>query len=405
MITELGFQRPTFDDILADNLLKFKNKFTETIDSITYVPALEPTDELGAEAEILANIKDELYQLLEQVYYNAFLVTATGVQLDRLAIPTTRKTATAATAATFVLSGSAGTSITAGTLFETEDKRQYSLRSTVIIGSSGDVVGIVDAVVPGIAGNAPIGSITFIPVFLSGLDSVTNSVEATGGTDIEDDASLRARAIAARFAGQSSSLESIIGQIKQISGVTQVTGVENLLPEFIGALSPGAIELTIRGGADQAIADKILAYRPAGNPSYGSTQVVVTDINGYEHLESFSRAVDVQIYVAVTLHVNSFYSTVVSNDVIRQRILEYIGGVNPSSVTYPGLNAGDDVFAWKAKATLWNNSNPNMIPGLIDATVLIGKSTGDRTHEEIEILDTEEAITDFANISITISFS
>jgi FlaG/FlaF family flagellin (archaellin) len=397
MITANGFTRPTLAEIEADILDKFKAKFSQVVDGVTYTPSLEPESFLGAQALILANIKDELYQDLELSYYSKYVKTSDGVQLDRVAVPTVRK---AATFSTVVLDfvGDAAAVIPQGSIFETEDKRRYILREEVTLDGSGLGSGICDAEFAGVAGNAPIDSITFIPVPITGLDTVTNPAPAQDGEDIESDAELRERALDEKANGITSSLDAIISRVLAVVNVTDAAGRENITLAEEDGLPPGMFEITVKGGTDADVAAAIHAARPAGIGSFGDVTVNVIDSQGITRPTKFSRVAPVAIWVECILEVGPFYQPLISDDVARQAILDYIGGVNPDSITSIGLGIGESVYAWKAEATL---AVPNLLPGLVRVTILIGTDSGDITYDEILLQGKEEAFTDFTKINVT----
>jgi len=161
---------------------------------------------------INAGALDTVWQAIENVYYSLFILTADGVQLDRAASPTLRRAATKS-GATVAFVGDPTTIIASGSLFETEDKRQYALVSDVTLDAYGEGSGEVQAVVAGVAGNAPIGAISFIPTFISGLDTVSNTTAATDGLDIESDADFRERLLTDREADRTSSLQAIVDAV------------------------------------------------------------------------------------------------------------------------------------------------------------------------------------------------
>lgn len=398
MITQNGISRKPLSQIESELFEKFKAKFTDEIDGVKYTPSVEVESFLGALASVLAEIKDEINQESEDVYYSGFLTTADGVSLDRIALPTERlESAFAETQLSFI--GDPDTVVDAGTKFETEDKRQYILQEMVILDEYGLGEGRVLAAEAGSKYNTPENSITFIPQPIDGLDEVTNLEAIVDGTNDEEDPDYRERAIDDRENGITSSLDAIISRVRKVNDVVAVSGRENTTADYLDGIPPGGIEITVRGGLDQDIANAIHAAKPAGNPTYGSVAVTVLDSQGIERTIYFSRVIDVPIYVRVELEVGLAYSETLSNDVVRQAILDYIGGVNPANVVSQGVTIGEAVFAWRAKSTL---AVPNMLPGLIDATVKLGTSSGDRTHDEVEVLGTQEAITSFANIDVVI---
>jgi uncharacterized phage protein gp47/JayE len=402
MIDSHGFTRPTREQILQAIKDDIVAKFSETIGGVTYQPSLEPESFLGAFAEILTQVKEDLYQVSEDSYYSNFLGTAQGVQLDRIALPTKRKQATKAKA-TLRITGTPGTNVPAGFVVETEDKRKYQTDAPATIGAGGTVDVGVTAQVAGAAGNAPIGALTFIPVPLTGVTSVTNISAAQDGKDTEADAEFRKRAIDDRSLGITSSLSAILNRVLQVEGVIDAVAQENTTLDYIGIIPPGGFEITVRGGADLDIGNAIFSARPAGIASAGTQSVTVYDVEGNPHIEKFSRVVDVAIYVNVALTVNSLYNATLSNPEVKRQILKYIGGVDPDNVQYPGLKIGEDVVAWKAKAMLFDVNNPGRFPGLADAVVKLAKVPAPINLDTVVIDTHEEAYTDFAKINITVT--
>lgn len=399
-VNENGFQRPTRDELVEDLKSKFVAKFTEVVGGVAYVPSTEPESILGVLSTINPDALDIVWQAIEDVYYSLFILTAVGVQLDRAASPTLRRAATKSSA-TVAFVGDPTTIIPAGSIFETEDKRGYALQSDITLDSYGEGEGLVQAVVAGIAGNAPIGAISFIPVFISGLDTVSNTTPALNGLDIESDADFRERLLEDREADRTSSLQAIIDAVAAVPNVSRVRGFENTENSTDSdGIPPGAVEIVTRGSAtDQAIADAIFEVKGAGIGTHGSITTPVVDASGDTKYIKHSHVEDVDIYILLTLVVDENYNSATAEPEIKQRFLDYIGGVNPSSVTSEGLDVGDDVYAWKLQATLFEVA-ASSIPGIVEPTTKIGTETGDRTYDLVEIAVREKAITDFSKISI-----
>ena len=76
-LTELGFERPTYDDLLEAQIARAKELFGEDIDTNETTP-------LGK--YIRLNVADlaNAYEVLEDIYYARFPHTARGTSLDRL---------------------------------------------------------------------------------------------------------------------------------------------------------------------------------------------------------------------------------------------------------------------------------------------------------------------------------
>ncbi len=173
----------------------------------------------------------KLWTNLDQVVTFGFAQTTYGLFLDARAEEhgVTRKIATVATG-TVTLSGANGTLVPAGT----------QVSNTVLAGSPDEPVvfqtdaagtvaaGTVDvavtAVSTGAAGNLPAASIDRMVTVVSGITAVTNAAATTGGTDEEDDETLRARLLAAIAAREGAGTsDDYVTWALQVSGVGAAT--------------------------------------------------------------------------------------------------------------------------------------------------------------------------------------
>lgn len=402
MVTDLGFIRPTLDEIEAEIQADFVAKFSDGGENN---PDLEPESFLGALSSILAEIKNDLYEIAENEYFSLFLTTASGIALDRMAPSTIR--IDAIKAITDVdLEGDVLVVVPANTFFETEDGIQYATDEEVTLdGVTGLATVGVTAVVAGVTGNAPIGAIRFIPVPVSDLNgdlnTVTNSAPATGGAPIETDSSFRERAIEDQAADRTSSLPAIRNRILEVPGVTSVIGFENNLNIVVDGRPSKSFEMVVRGGNDLAIATAIFNSKAAGMLTFGTETEIVIDNAGDPHSINFSRITQVSISVEITLVTNVNYNPVTAEPEIRQRVLDYIGGVNPDTIESEGVQPAEDIFAWKIAGTLFELDDPDGIPGIEEQpVVLISKTPAAPSLDKIVIADTEEAFTDFSEIDI-----
>lgn len=95
----------------------------------------------------------------------------------------------------------AGTEIPAGTIFATvaDNYSEYvefvSVTSGITESDTEAIDLAVEAVVAGVEGNVSAGAITMLGTSLKDVISITNAEPTTGGTDIEDDESLRERIV------------------------------------------------------------------------------------------------------------------------------------------------------------------------------------------------------------------
>ena len=393
-ITDNGFHRDTLDELETE----VKASFTAALSTGGNSVSLEPEDLLGALSGIVAQMRFDIDGNAESSYYSLFISTATGVQLDRAAAPITRFPSAAATSPALDFTGTNGVFIPAGTIFETEDARQYTSDNDVTIaGGVGTTPGT--AVVAGTEGNAPAGAVDFIPFPISGLDTVTNSSPFLNGRGVESDADFRARAIASNSTDRTSSLPAIVSAAAAVDGVTAVSGSENDEAFFVGLLPPNSVAITVQGGADQEIGEAIYGSKSGGIETFGDIDVNVTAVDGNIFTVSFSRPTTIDVYVTVNMDINSNYIPSTSDDIVKDRIIDYIGGINTQGQTIEGTQIGEDVFAWKAEGNLFDSSDPNAIPGIEAVTVELGEGAPD-TLDKIVVDTDEEGVTDLSFITL-----
>ena len=231
---------------------------------------------------------------------------------------------------------------------------------------------------------------------------MTNSSQSIGGEEVESDADFRTRAINERSVGRTSSLQSIINNVLTVDDVTDVIGFENNTNVTDGQGRPaGSVEIIARGGTDQAVGEAIFARVAGGISTFGSTSINVTDANGDNQVINFNRVTLVNIFVQVNLTTNTNYVAAQHDDLVKQAILDYIGGINPESDESLGAGISEDILAWKAQASLFELSSRDAIPGITDVTVLFGLTASPVDQPSIAIAPTEEATTQFADITVT----
>jgi len=173
------FEQQTYESILQRMLDRVTANVDKSEGSFVY-------DALAPAALELA----QMYVQLDNILQVAFAQTSYGEWLEKRAAEfgIHRRNGTKAKGqVTFY--GSDNTIIPAGTLAQTDAGLQY-----VTVGEGTIVNGIatvdIEAVDVGAQYNIPANTITVIPVSIVGVTSVTNSLPITGGTDVEDDASL-----------------------------------------------------------------------------------------------------------------------------------------------------------------------------------------------------------------------
>lgn len=153
------------------------------------------------------------------------------------------------------------------------------------------------------------GDITVIVTPVAGLSSVINLLDADVGSDIGTDADLRVlRELELSSAGRSTH-NAIVGALLLISGVESVTLFVNP-DDVIDAddMPPHSVEALVRMPAgsdmDQLVLNSLFDNVAAGIATTGTTTGTVTDSSGTDQTVSFSRPVEVPIYVIVEVDVD-----------------------------------------------------------------------------------------------------
>jgi uncharacterized phage protein gp47/JayE len=209
-----------------------------------------------------------MYQQLDQVYKSAFVGTANGSSLDEVVrlVGVTRTPGGApavvltftrqAGAATARLTVPAGTAVTdaKGNRYRTADDLDLEpgeLGRTVIAFGESAATPVADA-----------AALTRLEVAIVGIASVTNDKPAYVLDSPEADDDLRRRARRALHSAVRGTLDSLVTAVENVPGVQRVTATEP-------ADRPGVVHLDVAYSnetdtAKQAVADAILAFRPAG---------------------------------------------------------------------------------------------------------------------------------------------
>ncbi|HDV8910953.1 baseplate J/gp47 family protein [Enterobacter asburiae] len=291
-----------------------------------------------------------------------------------------------------VLTGTAGTSITNGTVKDTNNVI-WRLPASVTIGVGGTVTVTATCSNSG-AVAALAGTITTINTPTRGWASVTNPAAATVGAPAETDAELRIRQ------GQSVALpsltpfEGVDGAIANVAGVTRHKLYENDTGATdSNGLPPHSISAIVDGGDVTEIAQTIRGNKGQGTATYGTTSVTVPDTYGNPHVISFSRSTDVPIFGNITLKAFTGYTSQIGVQ-IQQAVADYING----------LTIGDDVLL----SRIYSPANLGVVSGgnarYYDIQeLLIGKSAGSVAAANIIIAYNESASCKPENIVLTVT--
>lgn len=158
---------------------------------------------------------------------------------------------------------------------------------------------------------AAAGTLTDIRTPVSGWNAAINLADVTAGSNIESDPALRARRDA-ELAGQSSSSpDGIYAAVSRVNAGS--TDPSHQPPTAVrvfyndtdytdaDGLPPHSVEVLVRGGTDQDIAEAVFASVAAGTRTYGNQTSTVVDSEGVSQTVRWSRPEEVEIYVDMTI--------------------------------------------------------------------------------------------------------
>ncbi|EHF0236875.1 baseplate J/gp47 family protein [Salmonella enterica] len=398
-VTAEGISAPDYQTIL-DTLTSY---FQQIYGSDAY---LEPDSKDGQMVALVALAVHDANNTAIAVYncfspatgYGAALTS--NVKINGIA----RKGATNSTV-DLLLTGTAGTTITNGTVKDTNNVI-WRLPASVVIGVDGAVT--VTAIcsnsgaVAALAGtittiNTPTRgwtSVTTINTPTRGWTSVTNPAAATVGAPAETDAELRIRQGQSVAIPSITPFEGVDGAIANIAGVTRHKLYENDTGKTDGnGLPPHSISAIVDGGDVTEIARTIRGNKGQGVRTWGKTSVTVPDRYGNPHIISFSRPTDVPVYGKITLKVFAGYTSQIGVQ-IQQAVADYINS----------LMIGDPVLL----SRIYSPANLGVVSGgnarYYDIQeLLIGKSPETVAAANINIAYDESASCKPENIIITVA--
>ncbi|ENR4352439.1 baseplate J/gp47 family protein [Salmonella enterica] len=385
-VTVEGISAPDYQTIL-DTLTSY---FQQIYGSDAY---LEPDSKDGQMVALVALAVHDANNTAIAVYncfspatgYGAALTS--NVKINGIA----RKGATNS-AVDLLLTGIAGTTITNGTVKDTNNVI-WRLPASVVIGVDGAVT--VTAICSNSGAVAALaGTITTINTPTRGWTSVTNPAAATVGAPAETDAELRIRQGQSVAIPSITPFEGVDGAIANIAGVTRHKLYENDTGKTDGnGLPPHSISAIVDGGDVTEIAQTIRGNKGQGVRTWGKTSVTVPDKYGNPHIISFSRPTDVPVYGKITLKVFAGYTSQIGVQ-IQQAVADYINS----------LMIGDPVLL----SRIYSPANLGVVSGgnarYYDIQeLLIGKSPETVAAANINIAYDESASCKPENIIITVA--
>lgn len=333
MLDDLGFHRPTYAELLAEQETRARQLFGDDIE----------TGEATALGKyIRLNVYDyaRLYELAEKIYYARFPNFATGVQLDRLT-PFANISRNPATVARHIVEfyGIAGKTVEQGSLVATGDGVTFYTLEDVTMQDEGLGLGTARVTVEctefGTVGNVAVGEIDRMGNPNGYVREVRHIALKLLAKDAETDKALRERFHDVVKGTGSGTWEALYGALGRITNVDGVVIVENDTAETVGSMPPHSFQCYIvaPNTLDQQIGQTIFDKKPIGIKPLGEVEVTVLDSAGSAHIMRFSRAIEKQISLQATIKKTTSYPED-GTEQIKTNIANLING----------LSNGDDVI-------------------------------------------------------------
>jgi len=386
VLTEKGFQRPSYDEIVEKQIERARVLFGQNIETGEQTA-------LGKFIRIICKDLSEMYEDLEGAYYARFPNTADGTSLDRLCVfaGISRNPPTSAVHKIKVF-GNEGYSVPVGFLVGTENEINFYNVYETVMESDGSCEIIVQAVDFGESGNVSLGEIEKIINPVADITSIEHISVVSYGENEESDKDLRARFALAVAGAGSATAEAIRGNVMRVEGVksalvtenqTDVTD-ENGRPPHTFECYVNTDDLT--DTMNKNIASAIFAKKPVGIRSFGNIEVDIIDESGNSNLIYFTRIQKVYITVTITVAVtNKFEKDGLR--IIKENLIEYINS----------LGNGEDVIFSSLYSYIYS------VKGVKEVTVLNADvSEVRKTNSKIVLLPSQTAYLTEDNIDIEV---
>lgn len=388
-LTELGFRRPSFAEIL-DGL---EHQARETLTTEGKTPNLTVRSPFGMLLRIGAWMIHLLFQLLEDVYNSQFVDTAVGASLYQIGRKIGMKLRPAQRSSGYVaFSGTPGTAVPLGYLVGTAAGIQFSVVMAGILGEDGTATLPIRCTQLGSIGNVAEGTITQIINPLEGIQEASNPQEITGGRAKETDEEFRdrySRSVDLAGGVNADAIQATI--LQEVEGVLAARVYENDSDEADSrGLPPHSIEAVVYAGLDLEVA-KAIYKKAAGIQTWGTTTVEITSPQNRQiYPICFTRPTGIPIWIKLeALQVDDKRFPADGPEQLQKALSGYIG----NDLT-GGLNIGEDVIYNQLPCRIYS------VPGVIDFSMTISLDGKSYSKSNTPISDREKAVLEEERIII-----
>lgn len=383
-ISDKGYIRPTYEDLLEQRITLAEELFGEDIDT-------SDASALGKFIRLSVQDLSDAYEAQEILYYGRFPNTATGQNLDRL-LPFAGITRNPPTRAEHEIkfTGTANHEIELGFLVGTAGSETFYLVNPVTLDESGVGTGIVQCTELGTVGNVNLGAITEIINPDVDVLSIQHISIETVAEDEETDADLRKRFAVAVEGSGSGTASAIRGAVMRVNGVKSCIIIANTGSDADSeGRPPQSFEVYVDAPetADQAVGEAIFSRKPLGIKAVGDTTVTVLDITSQEQSISFSHVAEVVLRIKLTVAKDTHFE-LDGVEQIKTALISYI----------ESLGAGEDVIFTRLYKSIFG------VAGVVDVSELsISKDGGGYLTGNVSISSAQVATLKAENIAIEVT--
>lgn len=373
-VTEKGFKRKTYDDILQELLKASRERFGENVNT-------SERSILGMFLRIIAWVLSLVWQLAEKVYFSGYVKYAEGVNLDRLLANTgVFRLGQQYARGEITIYGDDGVNIPPAFIVENGRGIRYeTIEGGPVV--DGSVTLKVRSLEKGSNTNSDALEVIDIVTPINGIDKVENKKPIAGGRDRETDREFKDRyekSLSSAGAGTPSSIISAVLALENVSGARLIENDTEFVDD--AGRPPHSFEVIVAGGDKEEIAQAILDKKPAGIQTVGEEVLLLQDITGDNRTIKFNYAEEVLVDVELTLQVDNDFNMQLES-VIKDTIIKYIGGTLSSGDYVVGTGIGEDVIATQVIRDLWS------MEGIVDMQVKMAISGDELKTGNLEIGD------------------
>lgn len=347
---DTGVIVPDMSQTLSEVAAEFRAVFGQSL-------SVDPSTPQGMLITRIAEMRDSVARNNCDVANQINPNVAGGVFLDALVgLHFGQRRAASRSTVTATVTGTNGTVVPKGSVAKTTLGARFETMYAVTISGSTSVQ--MQAIETGPVG-ADAGTLTKIETAISGWSTVTNTLAATLGRDVESDAQLRSRRLDMLGTQSTSTIAAIRSRLSaQVAGLVSQAVVDNptLSAKTIKGVSIAAKSIAVftAGGASADIARAIYNATPAGVPTVGSTTVNVADtvVSGYSTPIKYTDAATVPVLVKVTVDT----SPLDLQTIIPELVVDYANG---EGATPRNFVIGGDVLPFEI-ASYINSREPSI---------------------------------------------